>query len=189
MQTLVNLDGWEDYFGLKQVIDQPLNKEGLFCAVVEEFTLVPADEVASLIESVKEELITAINVIVDTKIKEYNLSQDGIPKWVSGATHEIKKLADGLSSVFSKPLSGIFKYVQEGGELGKPLQTYSGMFGAEVIQEANAAVHAYHWLAMHLATGLPKYLYYEKLSAIFDQQYSQIAVTSKIVKTLKTLAS
>lgn len=188
LQTLVSLDSWEDYFGLKQVIDQPLNKEGLFCAVVEEFTLVPADEISPLIESVKEELIAAIVIIVNTKIKEYNLSQDGIPRWVAGATHEIKKLAEGLSAVFSKPLEGIFKYVQEGGELGKPLQTYAGMFGNDLVKEPNAAVHAYHWLAMHLATGLPKDIYYEKLSSIFDQQYAQIAVTSKIVKTLKTLA-
>ncbi len=189
LETLVQLDGWEDYFGLKQIIDQPLNKDALFCAVVEEITRVPAADVAIVIESVKDELPSAIAKLVDAKIKEYSLSLPGIPKWVSGATFEIKRLADGLSSVFSKPLEGIFKYVQEGGELGKPLSVYADMFGSDVVKESNAAIHAYHWLAMHLATGLPKEVYYEKLSSIFDQQYSQIATTSKIVKTLKTLAS
>ena len=189
LETLVVLDSWEDYFGLKQIIDQPLNKEALFCAVVQEIALVPAEEISQVIDSVKDDLPGAIATIVNRKIQEYNLSLDGIPKWVAGATHEIKKLADGLSSVFSKPLVGIFKYVQEGGDLGKPLQTYADMFGAEVIKEPNPAIHAYHWLAMHLATGLPKDTYYEKLATVFDQQYHQIAVTSKIVKTLKTLAS
>jgi len=189
LQAMIQIDGWEDYFGLKSLLEQPLTAEALFAAIVEEITLVPTYDVSQVIGSVKEELPTALNQLFDLKIAEFKLEQPGIPSWVAKTTLDIKRLADGYSAVVKLPVSGIFLYVQEGGELGKSLETYAEMFVEDVLALPTPQAQAYHWLGMYLATGLPKELYYDQLATLFDKHYDNILVTSRLVKTLKTLAS
>lgn len=187
LETLIQVEQWDDFFGLKAIVQEPANKESVFANLVEEITLVPADKVLPVIESVKDELITALDRLLDLKIQEFKLSQPGIPEWVARATLQIKRLADSYNTVFKVAPTGIFNYVQEGGELGKPLETYAEMFTPDFINNPAVNTHAFHWLAMHLASGLPKELYYDAMARQFDKYYQSISTTSTIVKTLKTL--